>query len=827
MKPIIKHEAIKAPVTIFWFRRDLNIDDNRGLRQALMSGKPILPLFIADTEILSSFEKDHPGVSFLCEALNKLDRSLRELGSFLKIVKGTPREVFEKLTEEFTLEALYANRDYTTDGIRRDREVESLLHSKGILFHTYGDHLIFEPGEVMKDDGTPYTVFTPFSKKWLSLYSNSRIASESCEEHYSSFLRINAAESDISPAILGFQSSGIITPPPDLTNEIISNYHLRRDYPAANGTTRLGPHLRFGTISLRKVLRIIGDRSPVLLSELIWREFFMHILWHFPYVETEPFKPLYRNMDWINNEGHFERWQKGMTGYPLVDAGMRELSATGHMHNRVRMITASFLVKHLLTDWQWGESWFASRLTDFELSSNNGNWQWVAGCGCDASPWFRIFSPEAQLKKFDAKEEYIRKWIPEYGTPEYPGAIVADKESRHRAKAIYDRLRQTGLAIVMAVMMSLSFTGKAVSQEMGPFRIETLSLLFMGDIMGHDMQIAAALNDSTGGYDYSDVFKYIAPVIRSHDFAIANLEVTLGGAPYKGYPRFSSPSALAAAARDAGIDVLMTANNHIADRGVKGISRTLHKLDSLGILHTGTYRSAKDRSNLVPLILEKNGIRLALLNYTYGMNGLAAEEPAIVDHIEKERITGDIKKSRDADADAVVVFLHWGKEYDTLPSSEQKELAEWLFLQGADLVIGSHPHVLQPMIFAADEMTGPGKLLVYSLGNFVSNQRKRYRDGGAMASVTISRAGEWLMIDNAGFILTWVYSPIIDNRRRFRILPAALFENHPNTLATEHDRKQMKLFLDDSRRLSDRSNKGVNEIIPADYPDSLLAGRVR
>jgi poly-gamma-glutamate capsule biosynthesis protein CapA/YwtB (metallophosphatase superfamily) len=340
-----------------------------------------------------------------------------------------------------------------------------------------------------------------------------------------------------------------------------------------------------------------------------------------------------------------------------------------------------------------------------------------------------------------------------------------------------------------------------------------LKLLFIGDIMGHDGQIASALNDSTGTYDYSEVFKYISPVIREADLAIANLEVTLAGRPYKGYPQFSSPASLPAAAHDAGIDMMVTANNHSADRGLSGITNTIMRLDSLGIAHTGTYRSSAERESLVPYIIEKNQIRLALLNYTYGTNGLPVPPPAIVDLIDRRVIADDIRASKEAGTDGIIVFIHWGTEYDTLPSASQTELAEWMLEQGVDLVIGSHPHVIQPMELRKGD-GGRDRLIVYSMGNFVSNQRRRYTDGGAMVSVTVTKGEEGLKIEEAGYILTWVYLPVVKGRPVYHIMPAAADESWQKVRGNGGSAEKMRLFINDSRRIFGRYNLGVEEIVP-------------
>jgi poly-gamma-glutamate synthesis protein (capsule biosynthesis protein) len=340
----------------------------------------------------------------------------------------------------------------------------------------------------------------------------------------------------------------------------------------------------------------------------------------------------------------------------------------------------------------------------------------------------------------------------------------------------------------------------------------SVRLLFIGDMMGHDTQIAAAYDPKTGEYDYNEVFRYISPIISDADIAIANLEVTLAGAPYRGYPRFSSPAAFAAAASEAGIDIMVTANNHAIDRGLPGIDSTLFRLDSMGIASTGTYRNAAERKLRVPLMIERNGIRLALLNYTYGTNGIQLPQPAVVDLIDRNTISSDIQAARVKQADGIIVFIHWGTEYDTLPGKEQKDIAGWLAEQGVDLIIGSHSHVIQPMLLEEDETSGDRRLIVWSLGNFVSNQRNRRTDGGAMVAVTVSKKDGHLMIDEAGYILTWVYTPVEEGLKRFYVLAAARHENDNPVPGDIESKRAMSLFLNDSRRLLNCNNKGVKEI---------------
>ena len=428
---------MKGKINIFWFRRDLRLQDNHALYEALNSGYPVLPVFIFDTEILNKLSSKHDArVSFIYAEIQRIKDELEKFGSSLKIFHTKPLEAFQELTRQFEIHAVFANKDYEPYAKEREKKVGEFLKSKGIEFILFKDHVIFEENEVLKDDGTPYTVFTPYSKKWKQVLNETEIPAFPSEKKQENFLKI---EPFVLPELkdLGFEKSSVEIPPLDISEEIIRNYAKTRDLPAIFGTTRLGVHLRFGMVSIRELTRIAIEWSETFLNELIWRNFFSTILWHFPQVVDKSFKPKYDFIKWRNNEKEFERWCNGETGYPMVDAGMRELNETGFMHNRVRMVTASFLTKHLLIDWRWGEAYFAEKLLDFELASNNGNWQWAAGTGCDAAPYFRIFNPESQQKKFDSKGEYIRKWIPEIGTVKYPQPIVEHKFARERALKVY------------------------------------------------------------------------------------------------------------------------------------------------------------------------------------------------------------------------------------------------------------------------------------------------------------------------------------------------------------------------------------------------------
>ncbi len=428
---------MKNERVIFWFRRDLRLDDNAGLHAALTSGFPVIPLFIFDQTILSALEnRTDRRVDFIFQALQNLNQQLVKYGSQMLIRYGNPVEVIDELTSILPVSSVYTNRDYEPYARERDEKVLRLLHSKNIQFHTLKDQVIFEPGELLKADGTPYTVFTPFSKVWKKQFTPPACASFNVPEKAN-------FDTDISlPSVkslheIGFNSTGIKFIIPEIPTGIIRSYHLTRDYPSVEGTTRLSVHLRFGTVSIRRLVRIAMQENETWLGELIWREFFMSILYYYPQVVERSFKPAYDSIRWRNNEAEFERWCNGTTGYPIVDAGMRELLATGHMHNRVRMIVAGFLTKHLLIDWRWGEAWFAKHLLDFDLSANNGNWQWAAGCGCDAAPYFRIFNPYEQTKKFDSRLEYISIWVPEFQQLTYPAPIVDHQAARQRALDTY------------------------------------------------------------------------------------------------------------------------------------------------------------------------------------------------------------------------------------------------------------------------------------------------------------------------------------------------------------------------------------------------------
>lgn len=426
-------KTITSENVVFWFRRDLRLEDNAGLYHALKGNTNVIPLFIFDTLILDALEdKNDSRVEFIMKSLQHLKDQLEERGSSVIVLHGDPVEIFSSLDAK----AVYTNHDFESYALRRDETVRSLLLEKGIAFYTFKDHVIFEKNEVVKDDGTPYTVFTPYSRKWKARLTKFYLKSYPTEKYLS---RLQTLPSLPVPLLrdVGFTESNIQFPPRVVKLSVVKHYEKTRNFPGIEGTSRLSVHLRFGTISIRKLAQIAFKQNETWLNELIWRDFYAMILSHFPHVEKQSFKPAYDRIQWRNDVVEFEKWCQGKTGYPIVDAGMRELNETGFMHNRVRMITASFLVKHLLIDWRWGEAYFAKKLLDYELASNNGGWQWAAGSGCDAAPYFRVFSPELQTKKFDPELKYVRKWVPELETDEYPKPIVDHKFARDRAIRIY------------------------------------------------------------------------------------------------------------------------------------------------------------------------------------------------------------------------------------------------------------------------------------------------------------------------------------------------------------------------------------------------------
>ena len=429
-----------SEVNIFWFRRDLRFFDNTGFFHALRSGKPVLPVFIFDKLILEELpDKRDKRVTFIYEALSKINLKLKEFNSSLLVLHDTPLNAFKKLIKGFKVNKVFTNHDYEPYAIDRDRQIENFLSEKGIKLHTFKDQVIWEKSEVMKPDDTPYKVFTPYSKQWKH---NFKINSpEECpsENHLFNLYQ----EIYIFPELkeIGFVKAILKIPMSSSLEEINITYHKTRNFPTVDGTSYAGVHLRFGTVSVRQLVKLASELNEEWLNELIWREFFMMVLYHYPEVEHRNFKRKYDRLQWRNNEEEFLLWCEGKTGYPMMDAGMRQLNETGWMHNRVRMVVAGFLTKHLLIDWRWGEAYFAEKLLDYELASNNGNWQWAAGTGCDATPYFRIFNPSEQLKKYDPDLKYVKRWIPDFRV-DYLPLIVEHKYARQRALETYRKAVQ-------------------------------------------------------------------------------------------------------------------------------------------------------------------------------------------------------------------------------------------------------------------------------------------------------------------------------------------------------------------------------------------------
>lgn len=426
-----------ASIAIFWFRRDLRLEDNAGLSHALASGVPVLPIFIFDPAILTDLPRDDARVTFIHDQLQKLRTTLeKDYGSSVALYHGKPQEIFERLLQQFPVRTVFINHDYEPDTQARDDHVRLWLQARSVTFNSYKDHVVAEKKEITKDDGSPYVVFTPYMRKWKSAQNPA-----TCEPYQTSSKLDHLIRDPYLPNLslpdIGFIRSPITMPAFQLNPEILRNYAKQRDFPSLSGTSLVGPHLRFGTVSIRQIARLAFEHSDIFCNELIWRDFFNQILWHFPHTQHSSFKPRYDQIKWRNDETEFQRWCNGTTGYPLVDAGMRQLNATGWMHNRVRMVTASFLCKHLLIDWRWGEAYFAQKLLDYDMASNIGNWQWAAGCGVDAAPYFRIFNPAMQAQKFDKNLNYIHTWVSEFNTLNYPAPIVDHAYARERCLKTY------------------------------------------------------------------------------------------------------------------------------------------------------------------------------------------------------------------------------------------------------------------------------------------------------------------------------------------------------------------------------------------------------
>jgi deoxyribodipyrimidine photo-lyase len=432
--------AERPAVNISWFRRDLRLHDNAALYHALKDERPVLCLFIFDKAILDELEdRDDARVTFIHQTIVQLDAELKKQGSALRVKYGTPDQVWDELLKQYDIAAVYANHDYEPYARGRDQAIGDKLKDHNIIFKTFKDQVIFEKDEVVKDDGKPYTVYTPYMRKWYQKLTSFYLESYPAEKYFKNLYRHPGYP---LPSIqsMGFEKSDRVFPDQQY-EQYIRDYAERRDFPGTRGTSHIGLHLRFGTVSIRELAsKAYSYPEKTWLNELVWREFYMMILYHFPKTADHAFKPEFDRVKWVNDEEKFKAWCEGRTGYPLVDAGMRELNATGYMHNRVRMVVAGFLTKHLLTDWRWGERYFAGKLLDYEMASNVGGWQWAAGTGTDAAPYFRIFNPESQLRKFDPELVYIKKWVPEYAdfskpacrTGRYPAPIIDHAFARER-----------------------------------------------------------------------------------------------------------------------------------------------------------------------------------------------------------------------------------------------------------------------------------------------------------------------------------------------------------------------------------------------------------
>ncbi len=428
-------------VTLFWFRRDLRLQDNAGLYYALRENENILPIFIFDKNILDQLEdKNDRRVDFIHQAICNINEELISFGSTLNVFYSTPEEVFKKLIKDHSIKNVYTNHDYEPYANERDKEIKQLLKKNNIEFKTYKDQCVFEKDEVIKDDGKPYTVFTPYANKWKKTLKPFYYKAYLTKKYFKNFAKLKAEE---IPSLqkIGFKKTDIILNKKITADkELLQKYKQQRDFPAIAGTSRLSIYLRFGIVSIRSLVEKSLPLSETWLNELIWRDFYMMILHHFPHAAFNAFKKQYDAIPWKNDETQFKKWCEGKTGFPIVDAGMRELNTTGFMHNRVRMIVSSFLIKDLLIDWRWGEAYFAQKLNDFDMSANNGGWQWAAGSGCDAAPYFRVFNPTEQQKKFDPNFEYIKKWVPEFGTSKYVEPMVDHAKARSTVIALYKKV---------------------------------------------------------------------------------------------------------------------------------------------------------------------------------------------------------------------------------------------------------------------------------------------------------------------------------------------------------------------------------------------------
>ena len=424
-------------ISIFWFRRDLRLHDNKAFFHALQSEEKILPIFIFDIDILKKIPKNDARISFIFSELSAMNTHLESFETEIKMFHGNPKEIFRSLIKKYNIEKVFTNHDYEPYAIKRDVDIKELLTTSKIDFETHKDQVIFERNEITKKDGKPYVVYTPYSKKWLEKYETNKPKNYPSEDFLNRLYKKTKSKT-LTLSDIGFIETNTPIKNYIFNSRIINEYEETRNFPALDNTSKLGPHLRFGTVSVRQMVsRADAQENKIFLKELIWREFFMQILWHFPETHKNSFKSKYDRIIWRNDEEEFKKWCDGNTGYPMVDAGMRQLNKTGFMHNRVRMLVGSFLCKHLLIDWRWGEAYFAEKLHDYEMSSNVGNWQWVAGNGVDASPYFRIFNPTSQIQKFDKELKYIKKWVPDFQEITYPSPMVEHKFPRERCLKTY------------------------------------------------------------------------------------------------------------------------------------------------------------------------------------------------------------------------------------------------------------------------------------------------------------------------------------------------------------------------------------------------------
>ena len=425
-------------MVIFWFRRDLRLDDNHALFKALKSGYDVLPIFIFDSNITIKLNQNDHRLNYINNVLDGLNKRLSENKKKIYTYKGDPIEIISKLIIKLKIKEIYLNKDYEPYAIDRDDKIEKLCVANNVSYNSFKDHVIFEEDQIVKKDGTPYVVYTPYSRKWIEKFQSNQLDSYPSELNLGGF--VDSDKIREVNYLMDFEKNIISPKTYNLNKDLIDKYEETRNFPALDSTSRIGVNLRFGTVSTRKIVKTSSERSNnTFLKELIWREFFIQILWHFPHTTEKSFKDKYERIEWRNDMDDFKLWCDGKTGYPIVDAGMNQLNKTGFMHNRLRMVVGSFLCKHLLIDWRLGEKYFADKLFDYEQASNVGNWQWVAGCGVDAAPYFRIFNPEEQQKKFDKELQFIKKWIPNYDKDNYINKIVDHKFARERCLNTYKK----------------------------------------------------------------------------------------------------------------------------------------------------------------------------------------------------------------------------------------------------------------------------------------------------------------------------------------------------------------------------------------------------